>query len=391
MKSDLHYMMDLEMQSATIERLKPQASPFLRLMKLFLASIGIIFCVIWYQCSKTETYDKINSTWDLLTLHKRLSEEIHWKHSIPMAAQLFMDIFQSKTGLKYSAPPVLQLEKVETSAGHFNGRSSVSEVKSMMHRRRLSLLYPQEPNAQIPIALEADFALTEARVTPYVIIPEIAPIVNTDNSSIELMTDITLSDAPTTTTTMIDQLPSILDSAPQQLLEIKDATGVEDVQGMPAVLDRTALNAEGVRQQELLLNPIDHQIPIALEADFALTEARVTPYVIIPEIAPIVNTDNSSIELMTDITLSDAPTTTTTMIDQLPSILDSAPQQLLEIKDATGVEDVQGMPAVLDRTALNAEGVQQQYLQNAEPLSSVPLPRTTPETLNDIALEYLEI
>ena len=116
MKSDLHYMMDLEMQSATIERLKPQASPFLRLMKLFLASIGIIFCVILYQCSKTETYDKINSTWDLLTLHKRLSEEIHWKHSIPMAAQLF----QSKTGLKYSVPPVLQLEKVETSAGHFN-------------------------------------------------------------------------------------------------------------------------------------------------------------------------------------------------------------------------------------------------------------------------------
>ena len=133
------------------------------------------------------------------------------------------------------------------------------------------------------------------------------------------------------------------------------------------------------------------QIPIALEADFASTEARVTPYVIIPEIAPIVNTDNSSIELMTDITLSDAPTTTTTMIDQLPSILDSAPQQLLEIKDATGVEDVQGMPAVLDLTALNAEGVQQQYLQNAEPLSSVPLSRTTPETLNDIALEYLEI
>ena len=272
-------MMDLEMQSATIERLKPQISPFLRLTKLFLASIGIIFCVIWYQCSKTETYDKINSAWDLLTLHKRLPEKIHRKHSIPMAAHLLRDISQSPTALKYRAPPVLQLEKVETFAGHFNGRSSVSVVKSMMHGRRLSLLYPQEWSVQIPIALEADFASTEANVTPYVI----------------------------------------------------------------------------------------------------------------PDIAPIVNTDNSSIELMTDITLSDAPTTTTTMIDQLPAIIDSAPQQLLEIKDATGVEDVQGMPTVLNRTAFNAEGVQQQHLQNAEPLSSVPPLRTTLDTLNDVTLEYLEI
>ena len=388
MKSDLQFRGDLEMQSASMGRLKTPANQFLRLMILFLASVGIIFCVILFQHFKIETYDKINYTLDLLTLHKRLSEKSHGKRSIPVAAQLLQGNSRSKAGLQHPSP-VLQLETFVASDQHINGRSSVFDVKNMMHRRGLSVLYPQEPNIQIP-TLESDVGSTEATAITYVI-PEINPIVNIDNSSIELMTDITLSDAPIATAKMIDQLPTVLNSAHQHVSEVKDATSVEEAEGMSTVL---ALNAQtdGVQQQELSLDHIDHQIP-TLESDVGSTEATAITYVI-PEINPIVNIDNSSIELMTDITLSDAPIATAKMIDQLPTVLNSAHQHVSEVKDATSVEEAEGMSTVL---VLNAQtdGVQQQSLQNTDHLSpvltTVPPLQITFGILNDVALQFLEV
>ena len=97
---------------------------------------------------------------------------------------------------------------------------------------------------------------------------------------------------------------------------------------------------------------------------------------------------------MTDITLSDAPIATAKMIDQLPTVLNSAHQHVSEVKDATSVEEAEGMSTVL---ALNAQtdGVQQQSLQNTDHLSpvltTVPPLQITFGILNDVALQFLEV